>query len=230
MLSTSNVELLNVMGDDLMVVNAARVSMHKESSWEWLDHPEFKTMTFQLRERDKKLIRYLATHGHWTPFSQPQLQFRIRMPIFVVRQWYKHQMGFTRNEVSRRYVTETPALHTMIEWLSAPENSIKQGSGGPLHPDAQRAASEVEARIHEAALDAYDSLLNLGVSAEQARKVLPLDMYTEFIETASLYGYARLYRLRSKPDAQREIRTYAELVGEECKRHFPVSWEALTSA
>ncbi|WP_143218009.1 FAD-dependent thymidylate synthase, partial [Acinetobacter indicus] len=99
----SSVELLNRMGDDLMVVNAARVSMAKESHWVLTDDGELR-----LSERDQSLIRYLARHKHWTPFSHPQVQLRIKMPIFVARQWFKHTVGFTRNEVSRRYVDDTP--------------------------------------------------------------------------------------------------------------------------
>ena len=85
----SQVRCLNIMGDDLTVVNAARVSFAKASYWHDVD---------ELKEKDAKLIKYLAAHKHWTPFSQPHIQFRIKMPIFVARQWYKHAVGFTRNE------------------------------------------------------------------------------------------------------------------------------------
>ena len=210
------VELLHVMGDDLMVVNAARVSFAKEAT-------EFK-------DQDGKLIRYLAKHSHVSPFFHPQIQFRIRMPIFVAREWYRHQIGFSRNEVSRRYVDTTPECWVPVESdLRQRDPKAKQGS----RPTAIENAEVVREWIHahtDDSISLYERLLEQGVAPEIARTILPQSMYTEFIETGSLAAYARLYALRTSPDAQREIQKYAGMIGEEIAKRFPVSWSALTSS
>ena len=214
----SKVTCLNVMGDDLAVVNAARVSFAKTSCWHDGD---------ELKEQDKKLINYLAKHKHWTPFSQPQIQFRIKMPIFVARQWYKHSVGFTRNEESRRYVSTEPQCYAPTEWRKAAEN-VKQGSSEELvdlWPWRQRRLEDIVA--HTTTL--YREMIDLGVCPEQARMILPQSMYTEFVEVGSLAAYARLYSLRSSKEAQKEVRLYAEAVGRVMQELFPVSWEALTN-
>lgn len=230
----SSVELLTHMGDDLMVVNAARVSMAKESAWGYSDELGIE---LELTERDKKLINYLAKHKHWTPFSHPQVQLRIKIPIFVARQWFKHMIGFTRNEVSRRYVDDTPEFYLpgLDGWRSRAKN-VKQGSSdqivtnigvddfdgyGEAHPDSFAGA------LYAHALSIYEGMINSGVCPEQARMVLPQSMYTEFIETGSLAAYARLAGLRLDGHAQKEIRDYAKAVDEILKNLFPVSWEAL---
>ena len=210
----SRVELLHLMGDDLMVVNAARVSFAKEST-------EFK-------EQDSKLINYLAKHDHISPFFHPQIQFRVKMPIFVAREWYRHQIGFSRNEVSRRYVSDIPECWSpTIEDFRAKDEKVKQGSKDtPVEfADAAKNVYDTSTRI---SLEAYDELLKLGVAPEIARTVLPQSMYTEFIETGSLAAYARLYKLRTSSDAQREIQKYAHMIGELLAQMFPVSWKALT--
>lgn len=210
----AQVELLHSMGDDLMVVNAARVSFAKESS--------------QFSQQDEKLINYLAKHNHISPFFHPQVQFRIRMPIFVAREWYRHQIGFSRNEVSRRYVSDTPECWIPdIESFREKDPKLKQGSKEnsiEYSHEAQMLFTEsVDKAIHT-----YDTLLKMNVAPEIARCVLPQSMYTEFIETGSLAAYARLYKLRSSPDAQREIKKYAEMIGAILEEKFPVSWKALT--
>lgn len=206
----SSVELIDHMGSDLTVVNAARVSFHKESH--------------ELSPGDYKLIHYLATHGHWTPFAQPQLQFRIKMPIFVARQWYKSTVGFTRNEVSRRYVTDEPQFYTPKEWRRAVANK-KQGSteNAYVMEDVDRAIALVYAQSRLA----YDFLIGAGVAPEMARMILPQSMYTEFIETGSLYAYARMCGLRLAPDAQAETRAYARAVWDCVTEEFPASALAL---
>jgi len=212
----ARVELLHTMGDDLMVVNAARVSFAKEST-------EFK-------EQDTKLINYLAKHNHISPFFHPQIQFRIRMPIFVAREWYRHQIGFARNEVSRRYVSDTPECWIpKVEEFRARDEKVKQGSKETPVEYSQQAQSIFEQSVKKS-LDAYETLLRMNVAPEIARTVLPQSMYTEFIETGSLAAYARLYKLRSSPDAQREIQGYADEIGKLLKDKFPVSWKALTAS
>lgn len=211
-----SIELLHSMGDDLMVVNAARVSFHKESK--------------QMSGGDTKLIKYLAKHDHISPFFHPQIQFRIKMPIFVAREWYRHQIGFSRNEVSRRYVDSTPEC-----WIPSPEDlrerdpNLKQGSKESAIVNSEIAHEGVKDFVR-AAIDRYNYLLNCKVAPEIARTVLPQSMYTEFIETGSLAAYARLYKLRTSPDAQREIQAYANAIGELLASKFPFSWSALTSS
>ena len=215
----SQVRCLNIMGDDLTVVNAARVSFAKASYWHDVD---------ELKEKDAKLIKYLAAHKHWTPFSQPQIQFRIKMPIFVARQWYKHTVGFTRNEESRRYISTEPQCYVPTEWRRSAEN-VKQGSSGELvdlWEWRQRRLEDIVA--HTTTL--YREMIDLGVCPEQARMILPQSTYTEFVEVGSLAAYARLYSLRSSEDAQKETRDYANSVGVILRALFPHSWAALTEA
>lgn len=209
------VELLHVMGDDLMVVNAARVSFAKEST-------EFK-------EQDTKLINYLAKHNHISPFFHPQIQFRIKMPIFVAREWYRHQIGFSRNEVSRRYVSDTPECWIPeLNDFREKDAKIKQGSKDTPIEYSHEASSLYNESIQKA-IDTYDTLLRMNVAPEIARTVLPQSMYTEFIETGSLAAYSRLYKLRTSSDAQREIQKYANEIGKLMEEKFPVSWKALIS-
>jgi thymidylate synthase (FAD) len=209
------VELLGVFGDDLTVVNAARVSFHKESK--------------KMSTADEKLVAYLAKHNHITPFFHPQLRFRLKMPIFVAREWFRHTVGFARNEVSRRYVDTPPdCLVPAAEDLRERDTNKKQGSKDTAIAEATDVAGILELAT-QSALATYQQLLDAKVAPEIARMVLPQSMYTEFIETASLYAYARLCRLRLDPQAQAEIRMYAGLLSqaiEECGA-FPVSWKQL---
>ena len=207
-------ELLAVMGDDLMVVNAARVSMDKH-------HETFDT------DSDARLINYLAREGHWTPFGHPQAQFRVQAPICVARQWYRHTVGTVRSEVSRRYVDDEPEFFVPTAWRSRPEGNIKQGSGSVLPRDDQRRASTLLNEAHFFAKDTYRLLLEANVAPEQAHMTLPQTMYTTWIETASLYYWARLCRLRLDAHAQQEIRDLAEDIAAALRQRFPVSWHAL---
>jgi thymidylate synthase (FAD) len=194
-----------------MVVNAARVSFNKTST--------------ELTAGDKKLITYLATHNHVTPFFHPQIQFRFKMPIFLAREWFRHQIGFARNEVSRRYVDERPDMFEP-QYLRKRDSNKKQGSKeDPVEYNGL--CMELMQRHSENSIDLYETLLANDVCPEQARMVLPQSMYTEFIETGSLAAYARLCKLRLDPHAQKEIREYAQLVSDILAEKFPVSWNAL---
>jgi len=208
----NKIELIDHMGSDLTVVNAARVSMAKA-------HDEFDSLS------DTKLIKYLAKNNHWTPFSQPQIQFRIRMPIFVARQWLKHQIGFTRNETSRRYVSDTPEFYTPDEWRGRPDDNIKQGSSEKIITNS--VISTCYENLIKEALATYEYMLKEGVAPEMARMVLPQSMMTEFIETGSLAAYARLIKLREGEHAQKEIKEYATTIKNKLIPLFPVSLEAL---
>lgn len=208
----SSVQLIAHMGDDLMVVNAARVSYAKESM-EFID-------------ADQQLLRYMATHHHWTPFSHPQLQFRIKMPYFIAREWYRHSVGLTRNEVSRRYVKTAPEYYVPTG-LREPDPKNKQGSQGVSPKSAQHIAW-MKTNM-DACMATYNMMIDGGIAAEQARIVLPMGTYTEFIETGSLAAYARICGLRVAPDAQAETRTYAEAASQIIQPLFPFSWKELTS-
>lgn len=230
-ISPIKVTIVDHMGSDLSVVNAARVSMSKESEWEYVratsdEWPYACEMTRQgLSVRDAKLIGYLAENNHWTPFSHPQVTFRIQAPIIVARQWFKHMIGITRNETSRRYVQESPTFFIPDVIRSRPEGSIKQGSGG-AHPESEtwREAMISHCKI---AAEFYDLMIDDGVAPEQARGVLPQWMMTEWIETSSLAAICRACALRLDEHAQLETREVAEQMAEVVAPLFPVSWSAL---
>jgi thymidylate synthase (FAD) len=206
------VQLLETFGDDLTVVNAARVSFDKESH--------------AMTPGDAKLIKYLATHEHTSPFFHPQIRFRIRMPIFVAREWYRHTVGFARNEVSRRYVDSAPSIWIPTEFRERDTN-LKQGSKStPVEHNEEMVVLFRE--LAQISVDGYTKLMDSGVAPEVARAILPQAMYTEFIETASLAAYARLCKLRLDPHAQKEIQEYAGVVSNLLKERFPVSWAALS--
>jgi len=208
-----SVELLEVFGDDLTVVNAARVSFDKLST--------------EMSLKDEKLISYLAKHNHNSPFFHPQARFRLKMPIFIAREWFRHQIGFARNEVSRRYVDTDPEFWIPTQ-LRQRDTNKKQGSKQEQIQYNGHCLAHIRA-TNEKALETYKYLLGHGVCPEQARAVLPQSMLTEFIETGSLAAYARLYNLRTDPSAQKEIQELAEQIGFLLAEKFPISWAALTS-
>jgi thymidylate synthase (FAD) len=189
------VELLEVFGDDNMVVRSARVSYNKEAS----NYTE---------EQNAKLIKYLVEHKHTSVFRHPQLQFRITCPIYVARQLEKSQVGMSLNSISGRYVDFSDSYTTITEWRKQSKSS-KQGSEGVI--EEQDIASMIEQEVIENCKLAYNSLLQLGVSKEQARTILPLSLNTTFIWTGSLLAFLHLFELRLKKDAQQETR---ELVQE----------------
>ena len=207
------VELLETFGSDLTVVNAARVSLGKHVD--------------EFTEKDGRLVKYLAEHDHISPFFHPQARFRLKMPIWMAREWFRHTVGFARNEVSRRYVDDMPSFFLPDE-LRTRAPTKKQGSNDDIHPqnDLYRQFMVEECTN---ALTTYALLLGQGVCPEQARMILPQSMMTEFIETGSLAAYARLVKLRTSPDAQKEIRDVAEQIGKVLGGMFPVSWAALVT-
>lgn len=215
------VHLVDYMGSDLTVVNSARVSFSKESEWEEID----TNGDGILAERDEKLISYLAKHNHWTPFAHPQITLRIKAPISIRTQFFKHKQGFVENEISRRYVQDAPQIY-LPKWRGAPSGGAKQGSEDFLH--GRTLLDQVYQTLMEDALEAYKTLLSEGVAPEQARFVLPQGTYTEWYWTGSLAAYGRFYKQRTDPHAQWEIRQYAEAVGSVIQPLFPESWKALT--
>ena len=218
------------MGDDLRVANAARVSFHKESEWEEVYYlPEkLEPDEKHLSEADKKLINYLAKHNHWTPFSHVQITMREKVPIFVARQRFKHMVGFTYNEVSRRYVNDTPEFFIPDVIRERPEGSIKQGSGGE-HPMSDKWLEEYNRTMSNLSF-LYDEMIADGVTPEQARMILPLATYTEYYVTGSLAAWARAYKLRIDPHAQKEIQDLAKMWNFTISeiKELEHSWKALT--
>lgn len=229
-------EYIRHMGDDLAVVNSARVSFDKESEWErgeayedynWYEHEYTTEYEKKLSEKDIKLISYLAKHNHWTPFSHVMITMRETVPIFVARQRFKHRIGFEYNEISRRYVDTAPEFYVPTEWRGRATNA-KQGSSDVVL-FGEDIVGLVHYHNHCAAF--YQDLLDSGVAPEQARMVLPQSMYTSYYVTGSLAAWARAYKLRSDPHAQKEIRDLAEqwdaiITNIPEMKH---SWNALTS-
>jgi len=208
------VELLDTFGDDLTVVNAARVSFDKEST--------------ELADGDKRLITYLADHDHISPFFHPQIRLRIKMPLFVAREYFRHQIGLARNEVSRRYVDTMPECWIPSETdMRSRDTKVKQGSKDTPIEESQTAHALLKQQITQAC-QAYQDLINMGVAPEVARVVLPQSMYTLFCETGSLAAYARICNLRLDPTAQKEIRLFATAINELMSGAFPVAWAALS--
>lgn len=229
-------ELIDVMGDDLRVVDAARVSFNKTSRWEYKEDTKGDPIEGPLlSEKDQKLIKYLAKHNHFTPFTHVQITMREKVPIFVARQRFKHTVGWSYNEVSRRYVDDAPEFYVPDAWRLKSENK-KQGSSDETIEWVQFGLEQFDLSIEyknhiNACFDYYDMLIKTGVAPEQARMVLPQSMYTEYIVTGSLYAWAHAYKLRSSPDAQKEIRDLAEQWNEVIGgiSELKHSWRALTS-
>jgi thymidylate synthase (FAD) len=207
------------MGDDLSVVNAARVSFGKVSK---LICTDLIQGTYDMSKGDKRLIKYLAKHKHISPFGHAFASFHVKAPIFVARQLVKHK--FLRwNEISRRYVSNDPEFYTPT--LRSSSVDKKQGSGDVLGDSIRQ--DEVVRHAHIESLKQYKYLLNTGVCEEQARAVLPLSHMTEWYWSGSLDAFADMCRLRCKPDTQAETRIVSDQISNHMAKLFPVSWEAL---
>jgi thymidylate synthase (FAD) len=209
-----DVELIDHMGSDASVVNAARVSFGKRIT--------------EMSEGDTKLIRYLAKHNHWSPFGHASVQFRIKAPIFVARQLVKHQVGLTWNEISRRYVDYEPEFYEVDKWRGRPVDK-KQGSSEENIEWINRSirTSALQDQVENVALANYNLMIGAGVAPEQARMILPQSMMTEWYWSGTLYAFARICNLRCAEDAQYETRIVANLINDECEKLFPISWTEL---
>jgi thymidylate synthase (FAD) len=189
------------------------------------------TVRTGLKPADQRLISYLATHGHWSPFSHAQASFRVAAPIFVARQLQKHTVGLAWNEVSRRYVDSEPTFYTPDRWRKRAEN-VKQGSSDEGVDDYLSLwdFDTIEDDYHSHYMESlayYQHLLASGVCPEQARMVLPQSMMTEWIWTGSLYAFARVCNLRLDSHTQAESRIVADYISNDMSRLFPVSWNTL---
>ena len=213
-----NVTYKGSMGNDLTVVNAARVSFGKESEW---DYEESDGYSFKqhMKLKDKKLIKYLAKHKHISPFGHCFASFHVKAPVFVARQLQKHK--FLRwNEISRRYTDSEPELYNPAEWRGRSDDK-KQGSEGVV------LGLDI-GDINTMCKETYNRLLSKGVCPEQARMVLPQSMMTEWYWSGSLDAFADMCNLRCKPDTQYETQLVAWDLYYHMKELFPVSWIALT--
>jgi thymidylate synthase (FAD) len=190
------VELLEIFGNDDMVANAARVSYNKIAAMYTV-------------EENEKLILFLAKKNHWSPFTHPKVQFRLEMPIYVERQIIKTTVGVDYNSVSGRYVNFSDG-YTIINCWRKQSTSSKQGSGEDLDETSNTIANIIQDDIIENAKIAYQELIELGVSKEQARTILPLNLNTTMVWTGSLYALIRLCKQRLKSDAQKETRDLVE--------------------
>lgn len=230
-----NSTLINHMGTDLTVVNAARVSFNKESDWE--NVTPAGRLVGVLTEKDEKLINYLGKHNHFTPFTHCFITMREDVPIFIARQRFKHTIGFSYNEISRRYVDSLPEFYTPKEWRKRAENAKQGSSDEVVDIDYEFSYESDEGKYknpYDKALKicewTYYKLINMDVCPEQARMVLPQSMYTSYYVTGSLYAWARAYNLRSDPHAQQEIQKLAKGWDWILRSLYPVSWKALTNA
>jgi thymidylate synthase (FAD) len=238
-------EYVDHMGSDLSVVNAARVSMEKESDWHFPcdkggtrphGSPTCSSCWCSVRagkrrevlcEADQKLIAYLSKHNHWTPFAHTAITLRVGAPVPIRTQCFKHKAGFVENEESRRYISSKPEVYFPTVWRSKPEGSIKQGSG-TAHPDQEHLNFAYRFSVN-LAVDTYEEMLRRGVCPEQARFVLPQGCMVNWIWTGNLASYARFYALRTDPHAQREVQDLAVRIGRIIEPLYPVSWKALTN-
>jgi len=214
---------VNHMGNDLSVVNAARVSFGKTSK---LVCTNLVQGTYDMSKGDKKLIKYLAKHKHTSPFGHSFASFHVKAPIFVARQLVKHK--FLRwNEISRRYVTDNIEYFYPDNYRQAADNK-KQGSGGNVSEEVEMSAIKKVTAANAKSLIAYENLLSSGVCEEQARMVLPQSTMTEWYWSGSLDAFADMCNLRCKPDTQAETREVANQIDRKMIELFPVSWDALT--
>jgi len=204
------------MGDDLSVVNAARVSFGKKSDYMPRVHMgEPKVLQY----KDDRLIKYLAKHNHKSPFNHTFTTFHVKAPVFVARQLVKHEY-MPWNEISRRYVDNKPEFYQPEEWRGRSADK-KQGSDGTVKSNAN------VPYFNDTMLGVYTQLLDEGVAPEQARMVLPQSMMTEWYWSGTLYAFAKMCGLRLKEDTQAETRIVAEKIEDVMAKLYPVSWEAL---
>lgn len=205
------VDYVDHLGGDINVVNAARVSFAKE------------VKEFDL-EKDTKLINYLAKHNHFTPLCHTSVTIRVKAPIFMARQFVKHQIGLVWNEESRRYIDDEPEFYIPKELRGRPVNA-KQGSDGVL--ESSELFTDMIVSESSRCLDLYKRLLEGNVAPEQARMVLPQNTMTNWMWTGSLVAFARVVKLRTDSHAQEEAQVLASMIDEAIKDLYPVSWKAL---
>lgn len=207
-----SVEYIDHMGNDNSVVNSARVSFNKSAD-------------NYTQEQNEKLIKYLTTHKHEIPFAHTAITLRMKAPISIRTQCFKHKVGFVENEQSKRYLSNTPEVF-VPEFRDKPTGNIKQGSGDThTHNEIFK---KYYAQQVNTCIGLYEQMIKEGIAPEQARFILPQGVMTEWIWTGSLLAFARFYNLRNEATAQKEIQDLAKQVGQVIAPLFPISWKALT--
>jgi thymidylate synthase (FAD) len=240
------------MGTDLSVVNDARASFAKESKFEritfeteeecdeWFENGgqgyydlyDYVMSdrwyggypVYVLSDKDKKLIKYLAKHDHWTPFAHTTIKVRVSAPIPIRTQCFKHKIGFVENEESRRYIKTTPDIF-IPEFREKPEGSIKQGSGG-RHPDSEKWEASYSNVVGNL-VTMYEKMIEDGIAPEQARFILPQGAIVNCVWTGNLVSFANFCNKRLDPNAQQEVQEVARKVSDIIRPLFPVSFSAL---
>ena len=190
-----NVKLIKQDGGAVDIVNAARISFGKQVD--------------SMSDKDWKLIKYLWMNQHTSPFRHISFTFHINAPIFVLRQWMKHQVGCAWNEISGRYVKFEHVFHYPNEWRSSPHDSVKQGSGQPLDDETQSDCATIYQNTIDSLYETYNHLLTLGVCREQARMILPVSLMSECYWTCSFQALIHFLKQRTDSHAQKEIAEYA---------------------
>lgn len=234
------VEYVQHWGDELTVVNAARVSFDKESDWEIIGVEEIydadsRTVEVHqvkgLNTKDAKLVYYLAREGHTSCFEHMGATLRLKVPIFIARQIQRHRT-FSYNEISRRYVDSEPELFWPDKWRKRAEN-VKQGSSDEeltdfvVEGESMGTPQEVMQAMASMTLQGYTYALETGMAPELARMILPQNMYTEFYMTGNLRSWSHFLSLRLDSHAQKEVRDVAKMVEDILLPLWPVSMEAL---
>mgnify|MGYP000241007811 CR=1 FL=1 len=207
-------EYIDHMGNDASVVRAARVSFADDSR-------EFN------EENDAGLINYLASHNHWTPFAHTSVTLRMTAPVPIRTQCFKHKVGFSENEESRRYISCAPSFYTPEQFRKAPEGSAKQGSGGDMHPVGDRYWRRHFQTVYTMCLESYEMAVDGGMCPEQARFLLPQGTEVNWYWTGSIAAFARFCKQRLDSHAQKEIQELAQEVSDIIEPLFPVSWSSL---
>lgn len=205
-------EYIDHMGNDLSVVNAARVSFGKTKA--------------DMDKADERLIAYLAKHNHWTPFTHTAITVRMGAPLPIRTQCFKHKQGLTENEESRRYISDEPEIYVPDEFRAKPQGSIKQGSAG-VHPLSDEFRDEYTDHCR-AGIEIYLRRIEQGFCPEQTRFILPQGAMVNWIWTGNLASFARFYSQRTGEGSQVETDSLARKVGEIIQPLFPISWAALT--
>jgi thymidylate synthase (FAD) len=203
----SSLELLQVNGNDLQIVNAARVSYARHSE--------------KFSDADQRILTTLISSGHETPFEQTFLQYRVKLPLFVARQWMRHRVGVSYNEQSARYTKMAEEFYIPKKWRNISKQYSELDEQGRATVDAEAQATYSIAL--KAASQAYEQLLSLGVPRELARGVLPVSLYTQFVFACNMRSLFHFVSLRADSHAQWEIQQYAKGMMKLAQPYFPVS-------
>lgn len=208
------VKVLGVFGSDHTIASCARVSFNKD---------DFEQVDL---DRDQKLIDYLIENDHTSPFEMAELQFEIKCPLFVARQWFRHRTG-NYSEVSGRYSEMNEEFYVPDPSRVKGQNKInKQSSSEPLDSAVQDHSVFLIQQAENKCYDVYKELLNYGVSRELARIVLPQSTYTRFVFKSDLHNLLHFIKLRSSAHAQEEIRMYSDIIQQVVEEYFPLVWQA----